>query len=90
MVAKIPAIVLNNFLRDPYDLLSFYSGNLLRAARLVVDTGIHYYGWSRQKALDFLVENTPISRARAETEVDRYITLPGQATAYKMGERQIR
>ena len=74
---------------DPYDLLGYYSWNLLRAARLVVDTGIHSKGWSRQKAIDYLLDNTALSKGVAEGEVDRYITWPGQATAYKIGGRVI-
>ncbi len=75
---------------DPYDLLGFYSWNLLRAARLVVDTGIHAFGWTRQRAVDYLLDNTGLSQVNIETEVDRYITWPGQATAYKIGERAFR
>ena len=74
---------------DPYDLLGYYSWNLLRAARLVVDTGIHSKGWSRQKAIDYLLDNTAMSVSVAEGEIDRYITWPGQATAYKIGDRMI-
>ena len=74
---------------DPYDLLGYYSWNLLRAARLVVDTGIHSKGWSRQKAIDYLLDNTALSKSVAEGEIDRYITWPGQATAYKIGDRMI-
>ena len=74
---------------DPLQLLGYYSGNLLRAARLVVDTGIHALGWERERAVEYLMQHTALGRSRAEGEVDRYITWPGQATAYKMGERQI-
>ena len=59
----------------------------LRSCRLVVDTGMHALGWSREKALNFLLENTAMGKHDAATEVDRYITWPGQATAYKTGER---
>jgi uncharacterized protein (DUF885 family) len=61
-----------------------------RACRLVVDTGIHYFGWTREQALDFMVVNTGLSYHNITTEVDRYITWPGQALAYKMGELKIR
>ncbi len=75
---------------NPYDLIGFYSWNLLRAARLVVDTGIHAFGWSRHRAIDYLLDNTGLSQVNIDMEVDRYITLPGQATAYKIGERAFR
>jgi len=60
-----------------------------RACRLVVDTGVHSMGWSRQQAVDYLTENTSLSKQEIRTEVDRYITWPGQALAYKMGELKI-
>ncbi|HEX9931438.1 MAG TPA: DUF885 domain-containing protein [Allosphingosinicella sp.] len=66
------------------------SYEMWRASRLVVDTGIHAFGWSRQRAIDFMVENTALSRANIEAEVNRYITNPGQALAYKIGELRIR
>ena len=75
---------------DPIDRMSYLSWNLLRASRLVVDTGIHAFDWSRQKAIDYLLSNTGLSRYSCEAQIDRYISLPGQATAYKIGERKIR
>jgi uncharacterized protein (DUF885 family) len=60
-----------------------------RAARLVIDTGIHRYGWSRQQAIDYLASHTALSQHEVETEVDRYISWPGQALAYKLGELTI-
>jgi uncharacterized protein (DUF885 family) len=61
-----------------------------RANRLVVDTGIHAKGWSRQQAIDYMLANTALSQANIEAEVNRYITGPGQALAYKIGELTIR
>jgi len=75
---------------DLYARFGHYSYNLLRAARLVVDTGIHALAWTRQEAVDYMEANTALSRVAVEREVDRYITWPGQATAYKVGERKIR
>ena len=66
------------------------SYEMWRATRLVVDTGIHAFGWSRQRAVDYMVENTALSRANIDAEVNRYITNPGQALAYKLGELRIR
>jgi uncharacterized protein (DUF885 family) len=56
-----------------------------RAARLVIDTGIHRYGWTRQQAIDYLAGHTALPQHEVETEVDRYISWPGQALAYKLG-----
>ncbi len=61
-----------------------------RACRLVVDTGMHAMGWSREKALAFMKENTALSEHEIETETDRYIGWPGQALSYKIGELKIR
>lgn len=61
-----------------------------RAARLVVDTGMHSMGWSREKAMDFMAANTALSLHNVRTEIDRYITWPGQALSYKLGEILIR
>eukprot|EP00094_Tigriopus_californicus_P005138 TCALIF_04952-PA protein Name:"Similar to Slc25a15 Mitochondrial ornithine transporter 1 (Mus musculus)" AED:0.50 eAED:0.50 QI:0/0/0/0.33/1/1/3/0/767 len=74
---------------DPFDLIGYYSYNLLRAARLVVDTGIHAKGWTKERAVEYLVNNTFFHRKWAEGQVNRYITWPGQAVSYKMGERAI-
>ncbi|HVL29212.1 MAG TPA: DUF885 family protein, partial [Sphingomicrobium sp.] len=61
-----------------------------RAARLVIDTGLHRYGWSRRQAVDYLAAHTALSTHEVGTEVDRYISWPGQALAYKLGELEIR
>src|SRR5260370_40550709 len=61
-----------------------------RACRLVVDTGLHAKGWTRQQAIDYLAANTALSLHECTTETDRYIAWPGQALAYKIGELKIR
>ena len=61
-----------------------------RAARLVVDTGMHMYGWSRERAMTFMQENTALSLHNIKTETDRYISWPGQALSYKIGELTIK
>ena len=61
-----------------------------RACRLVVDTGVHTKGWTRQQALDYLGSHTALPLHEVETEVDRYISWPGQALAYKLGELKIK
>jgi uncharacterized protein (DUF885 family) len=60
-----------------------------RSARLVVDTGLHALGWSRQRAIDFMVATVPVAPAEIEIEVDRYIAIPGQAVSYKVGQLEI-
>lgn len=71
------------------DRLGMISADVWRAGRLVVDTGMHALGWSRQQAIDFLSEWTPIGELTISQEVDRYIGMPGQALAYKMGQLEI-
>jgi len=71
------------------DRMGLLSNDALRAARLVVDPGIHALGWTRQQAIDYMVEHTAESRALIESEVDRYIITPGQATAYMIGRLEI-
>ena len=71
------------------DQLGRLSSDALRAARLVVDAGIHALGWNRQQAIDYMVAHTAESKAFIESEVDRYIILPGQATAYMVGRLEI-
>jgi uncharacterized protein (DUF885 family) len=76
--------------RTPYERFGQQSYEMWRAARLVIDTGIHRYGWSRQQAIDYLASHTALSQHEVETEVDRYISWPGQALSYKLGELTIR
>ena len=73
----------------PYQRFGRLTYEMWRACRLVVDTGMHSMGWSRQRALDYLAANTALSTHEIRTEVDRYIGWPGQALAYKMGELHI-
>jgi uncharacterized protein (DUF885 family) len=75
--------------RTPYEKFGQLSYDMWRAARLVIDTGIHRYGWSRQQAIDYLANHTALTQHEVETEVDRYISWPGQALAYKIGELTI-
>lgn len=69
--------------------LGMLSFDALRACRLVVDTGMHYYGWSREAAIEFMWANTATTRANVINEVDRYVAWPGQALAYMIGRREI-
>ncbi|WP_421120899.1 DUF885 domain-containing protein [Aquihabitans daechungensis] len=78
-----------NLYRTDIDRLGMLASDSWRACRLVVDTGLHAMGWSRQRAIDFMVANAPVSRDEIVTEVDRYIGMPGQALAYKVGQREI-
>lgn len=74
------------FFEDPYDDFGRLTYEMWRACRLVVDTGIHAKGWSRQQAIDFMLANSALSPHNIEREVDRYIGWPGQACGYKIGE----
>ncbi|MDX1390949.1 MAG: DUF885 domain-containing protein, partial [Rheinheimera sp.] len=74
------------FYQDPYSNFGRLTYEMWRAARLVVDTGMHSMGWSRQQAIDFLAANTALSLHNVTTEIDRYISWPAQALSYKLGE----
>jgi len=77
------------FYRDPYSLFGRLSYEMLRAIRLVVDTGMHSKGWSREQAIDFFKRHVGMSDHEITTEVNRYLVMPGQALAYKIGELKI-
>ncbi len=74
---------------DDIARMGLFAADSWRASRLVVDTGLHALGWSRQQAVDWLGANTPMPRIEVESEVDRYISYPGQALAYMVGRREI-
>jgi uncharacterized protein (DUF885 family) len=78
------------FYQDPYSDFGRLSYEMWRACRLVVDTGMHALGWTRQQAIDFMAANTSSTLLNIANEVDRYIAWPGQALAYKLGELKIR
>ncbi len=74
---------------DPYQKFGALSFDAWRASRLVVDTGIHWLGWTHEQAVDYLMAHTALSRVEAVEEVNRYIAIPGQALAYKIGAQEI-
>lgn len=76
--------------QNPYSKFGKLKGEMWRAIRLVVDTGMHELGWSRQKAIDYFVENIGKDEVEVTNEVDRYLVWPGQALAYKIGELKIK
>ena len=78
------------FYTDPYSKFGNLSAEMHRAARLVVDTGIHAFGWTREQAISYLEDNAALTPEAATAETDRYIVAPGQATAYKIGELKIK
>jgi uncharacterized protein (DUF885 family) len=78
------------FYTDPYSNFGRLSYEIWRACRLVVDTGIHSMGWTREKAIDYMATHTALPLHEVETETDRYISWPGQALAYKLGELKIK
>lgn len=75
--------------KTPYDNFGRLTYEIWRACRLVIDTGIHSQGWTREQAIEYLRVNTALPEHEIETEVDRYISWPAQALSYKLGEMQI-
>jgi len=78
------------FYKDPYSDFGRLTYEAWRACRLIVDTGMHAFGWSRQQAVDLMLANTALSVSDINNEIDRYITWPAQALSYKIGELKIR
>lgn len=74
---------------DPYQYFGKLSAELFRAMRLVVDTGIHSKGWTRQQAIDYMLENSDMVESDITSEIERYMVMPGQATSYKVGQLKI-
>jgi uncharacterized protein (DUF885 family) len=74
---------------DPYQRMGGLNDEMLRAMRLVVDSGIHAKGWTRDQAIEYMLANSPMARTDATAEVERYIAIPGQALAYKIGQLTI-
>jgi uncharacterized protein (DUF885 family) len=79
----------NGFLGDPYSELGYLQAEILRAVRLVVDTGIHHKRWTRSQAIAYMLKHTGMPEPSVISEVERYIVMPGQACAYKIGELKI-
>jgi uncharacterized protein (DUF885 family) len=77
------------FYKDPYQRFGTLNDEMLRAMRLVVDTGLHAKGWTRDQAIQYMLDHSGESKTDATAEVERYIAIPGQATSYKMGSLTI-
>ena len=77
------------FYNDPMQHWGTLDDEMLRAMRLVVDTGLHAKGWSREQAIDYMLANSGMGRTDAEAEVDRYVAIPAQALSYKIGSLTI-
>jgi uncharacterized protein (DUF885 family) len=74
---------------DPYQYFGKLSDEMLRAMRLVVDTGLHAKGWSREQAIQYMKDNSPMAESDIIAEVERYMAIPGQALSYKVGQLTI-
>lgn len=77
------------FEKDPYDNIGRLQAELFRAVRLVIDTGIHHKRWTRERAIDYMLQNTGMAESDVTSEIERYIVMPGQATSYKVGMMKI-
>jgi uncharacterized protein (DUF885 family) len=77
------------FYNDPYQRFGTLNDEMLRAMRLVVDTGLHAKGWTRDQAIQYMLDHSGESKTDATAEVERYIAIPGQATSYKIGSLTI-
>lgn len=75
---------------DPYRYFGALNSEIYRAIRLVVDTGLHSKGWTREQSITYMLANRPVGETVAISETERYIAMPGQALAYKMGELKIK
>ena len=75
---------------DPYQYFGYLDSELFRAIRLVVDSGIHAKGWTRDQSIDYILANSSRGRSNATAETERYIAIPGQALGYKLGQLKIR
>ena len=77
------------FFQDPYSYYGHLQDDMLRAVRLVVDTGFHYKHWTRQQVVDFFHEHSGMDEPTVQAETDRYMVWPGQALSYKIGQLEI-
>ena len=75
---------------DPLQYFGYLYADIWRANRLVVDTGMHAFGWTREEAIEYMLSNSPVSDADVVAEVERYIAIPSQALSYKIGQLKIR
>ena len=75
---------------EPYDYFGYLQNELWRAIRLVVDTGLHSKGWTREQVIKYMLANSAESETQSTAEAERYMAVPGQALAYKMGELKIK
>lgn len=83
------AETLGDYKNNPYDYFGKLTYEMFRAVRLVVDTGLHHFGWTYEEAVEYMTKHLAITPSEIETEVQRYICIPGQALCYKIGERKI-